>query len=123
MKENNNIKNKILKYKQKYLNEKNHEKKAIYMYKISSYIQKGGVDFQEEALRIRDDFTDMLVQLRIRNQMLNEIKNKVIEHDQIMSEIFDNYRGYDDSMDLYLYCEKLQVESREVIGDVLRFGT
>ncbi len=123
MKENNNIKNKILKYKQKYLNEKNHEKKVLYMYKISSYIQKGGVDFQEEALRIRDDFTDMLVQLRIRNQMLNEIKNKVIEHDQIMSEIFDNYRGYDDSMDLYLYCEKLQVESREVIGDVLRFGT
>ncbi len=123
MKEDNNIKNKILKYKEKYFNEKNHEKKAIYMYKISSYIQKGGVDFQEEALRIRDDFTDMLVQLRIRNQMLNEIKNKVIEHDQIMSEIFDNYRGYDDSMDLYLYCEKLQVESREVIGDVLRFGT
>lgn len=122
MKENNSIKNKILKYKQKYLNEKNNDKKAIYIYKILSYIQEGGVDFQEEALRIRDDFADMLTELKIRNGILNEIKNKVNEHDQIMSEVFDNYRGYDDSMDLYWYCEKLQTESREVIGDVLRYG-
>ncbi len=118
------IKHKLSKYKAKLSNCKIEQDKTIYFFKIYNYIaQSGGTfDYDEETARIAGEFIDMLEQMRTRNQVLSELKLKINEHDDLMSDIFSNYHGYSQDSDMYSYYENLQVEAREVVGDRLRYG-
>lgn len=118
------IKHKLLKYRTKLSLSRLEYDKTIYLFKIYNYIaQSGGTfDYDEETLRLADKFIDMLDEMRTRNLVLSELKAKIKEHDDLMSDIFSNYRGYSQDSDMYSYYSNLQTEAREVIGDVLRFG-
>ncbi len=118
------IKHKLLKYRTKLSSSRLEDDKTIYLFKIYNYIaQSGGtIDYDEETLRLADKFIDMLDEMRSRNQVLAELKAKIKEHDDLMSDIFSNYHGCSQDTDMYSYYEKLQTEAREVIGDVMRFG-
>jgi hypothetical protein len=115
---------KINKYKQKLSQTSNPYEKAIYLYKISNYLKQSGgtFNYDNEILRISGEFFNTLDQIVIRNNVLEELKNKIKEHDNLMSDVFSNYKGYKESEDMVEYYSKLQRESREIIGDVLRYG-
>ncbi len=115
---------KINKYKQKLSQTSNPYEKAIYLYKISNYLKQSGgtFNYDNEILRISGEFFNTLDQIVIRNNVLEELKNKIKEHDDLMSDVFSNYKGYKESEDMVEYYSKLQRESREIIGDVLRYG-
>ena len=114
----NSIKYKIKKYKHKLNICKNQYEKAVYLYKVSSYLtQLGGeFDYDTEAARISDEFMQMLNELKERNQALSELKNKVVEHNNIISDIFSNALAYNNNSELDSYYSDLQEQAREVVG-------
>lgn len=118
------IKHKLSKYKKKLSLSRLEDDKTIYFLKIYNYLaQSGGTfDYDEETIRLADKFIDMLEEMRIRNKVLFEMKAKIKEHDDLMSEIFLNYHGYTQDIDMYSYYTNLQIEAKEVIGDVIKFG-
>ncbi len=118
------IKHKLFKYKTKLFLSRLEQDKTIYLFKIYNYIAQvgGSFDYDEETTRLANKFIDILEEMKIRNQVLSELKAKIKEHDNLMSDIFSNYHGYTQDSDLYSYYANLQSESRELIGDRLRFG-